>query len=116
MKIFRLKYVVETFSSFTMIIFLNMSFVLAEVSALKMDQDKEMIKNIAALIAGCASEEEPGGTTDEDNSVNEILLMLHHHPHAPHSIDDLYTNKARITTLGVPRLAYYEIFSPPPEV
>ena len=115
MKIFRLKYVIETFSLVTMVIFLNMSFVLVEVSALKMDQDKEMIKNIAALIAGCASEEEPGGTTDEDNAFNEIQLMLHHHPHAPHSIDDLYTNMARITTLGVPRLAYYEIFSPPPE-
>lgn len=115
MKIFRLKYVIETFSLVTMVIFLNMSFVLAEVSALKMDQDKEMIKNIAALIAGCASEEEPGGTSDEDNTVNEIQLMVHHHTHAPHSIDDLTKDKARISTLGVPSLGNYEIFSPPPE-
>ena len=116
MKIFRLKYVVETLSLFTMIIFLNMSFVLAEVSALKMDQDKEMIKNIAALIAGCTSEEEPGGSADEDNTVTEIQLMLHHHSHTPSSIDILSKSKARTTTFGVPRLGNYEIFSPPPEV
>ena len=115
MKIFRLKYVVETFSLFTMIIFLNMSFVLAEVSALKMDQDKAMIKNIAALIAGCTSEEEPGGASDEDNSINEIELMLNHHTHTLHSIDLLSKNKAGMTTSGVPRLGNYEIYSPPPE-
>jgi hypothetical protein len=115
MKIFRQKYVVETFSLFTLIIFLNMSFVLAEVSALKMDQDNAIIKNIAALIAGCTSEEEPGGTSDEDNTVNEIQLMLDHHTHTPYFIDILSKNKARTTTLGVPRLGNYEIFSPPPE-
>ena len=115
MKIFRLKYVIETFSLVTMVIFLNMSFVFVEVSALKMDQDKQMIKNIAALIAGCTSEEEPGGTSDEDNTVNEIQLMLHHHPHTPSSVDILFRSKARLTTLGVPRLGNYEIFSPPPE-
>lgn len=115
MKIFRLKYVVEMFAIFTGIIFLNMSFVLVEVSALKMDQDKEMIKNIAALIAGCANEEEPGGSADEDNTVNEIQLLLHHGSHKAHSTDSLSKNKARITTLGVPTLGIYEIDSPPPE-
>ena len=114
MKIFRLKYVVETFSLFTMIIFLNMSFVLAEVSALKMDQSNGMNKNIAALIAGCTSEEEPGGGSDEDNSVN-VELTLNHHTHTLHSIDLLFKNKAGITTSGVPRLGNYEIYSPPPE-
>ena len=92
MKIFRLKYVVETLSLFTMIIFLNMSFVLAEVSALKTDQDNAIIKSIAALISGCASD-----------------------THTPHSIDILSKDKAKTTTLGVPRLGNYEIFSPPPE-
>jgi hypothetical protein len=115
MKIFRLKYVVETLSLFTMIIFLNMSFVMAEVSALKTDQAKAIIKDIAALIAGCASEEEAGSTSDEDNTTNEIQLMLDYHTHTPHSIDILSKDKARTTTLGVPRLGNYEIFSPPPE-
>jgi len=107
MKIFRLKYVVETLSLFTMIIFLNMSFVLAEVSALKMDQDNAIIKNIAALIAGCTSEEEAGGSSDEDNTVSEIQLMLHYHQQTPNSIDIISKEKARITTLGVPRLGNY---------
>ena|SRR5688572_3098293 len=115
MKLFRLKYVVETFSLFTAIIFLNMSFVLAEISALKMDQDKQMIESIAVLIAGCTSEEEPGSTSDEDNSVNEIQLLLHHGSHAINSMDSLSKKKARVSTLGVPRLGNYEIFSPPPE-
>jgi hypothetical protein len=115
MKVFRLKCVVEMFSLFTGIIFLNMSFVLAEVSALKMDQDKQMIENIAALIAGCTSEEESGGASDEDNTVNEIQLISHHGSHPPSSIDDLSKNKLRITTSGAPRLGNYKIFSPPPE-
>ena len=115
MKIFRLKYVVETLWLFTMVIFLNMSFVMAEVSALKTDQDNAIIKNIAALISGCASEEEAGNASDEDNPVNEIQLMLDHQTHTPQFIDILSKNKAKTTTLGVPRLGNYEILSPPPE-
>ena len=39
---------------FTGLIFLNMSFFLAEVSALELTKDKKMLKNIALLISSSA--------------------------------------------------------------
>jgi hypothetical protein len=116
MKLFRLKGVTQAFALFTGIIFLNMSFVLAEVAAIKMDQDKQLLGNIAALFAGCSAEEETGNSADEDSSVCEIDLILHHaHRHSVYH-ELLFKNKAGITTVGLPQLGHYEIYSPPPEV
>lgn len=65
---------------FTGIAFLNMSFFLAEVSALKLDKNQKMLENIAKLIAGAASEEEKdifGSASEEDNlTQSELDLFL----------------------------------------
>ena len=116
MKFFRLNGVIEAFALFTGIIFLNMSFILAEVAVLKMEEDKQLLKNVAALIAGCSAEEEPGHSADEDTSVSEIDLILHAAKHPVPGTGLVFKNRAGITTAGIPSLGNYEIYSPPPEV
>lgn len=116
MKLFRLKGVTQAFALFTGIVFLNMSFILAEVAAIKIDHDKQLLRNIAALFAGCSAEEETGNSADEDTAVSEIDLILNytHRPSVGREL--LFKNRAGITTVGIPRLGHYEIYSPPPEV
>ncbi|MBT1686548.1 hypothetical protein [Dawidia soli] len=82
MKVFRNQVVRRLATLFTGVVFLNMSFFLAEVSALKLTQNKKMVENIAKLVAGAASEEEKdvfGGNGSEDlKGVTEIDLLLDH--------------------------------------
>jgi hypothetical protein len=82
MKVFRNRVVLTLTTLLTGVLFLNMSFFLAEVSALKLTQNKKMVENIAKLVAGAASEEEKdafGGSGSEDlKGVTEIDLLLHH--------------------------------------
>ena len=119
MKLFRLKYVSNTFTLVTGIIFLNMSFFLAEVTALKLDQDKQMMENISKLLSGCAAEEEKdvfGGSSDEDTTAKEIDLIFNYHTHSPGDASLMSKNKLHAFSQGIPQLGNYEIFSPPPEV
>jgi hypothetical protein len=107
MKVFRIKCVINGLSLFTCVIFLNMSFVLVEISALKMDQDKQM--------ASCAAEEEPGGTADEDSTVSELDLIFSNSSNAGTKTDFSNGIKYSIWSHGHPRLAEFEICNPPPE-
>lgn len=118
MRLFRLKYVSNTLTLFTGIIFLNMSFFLAEVSALKLHKDKKMMENISKLLSGSAAEEEKDifGGSDEDNTAKEIDLIFNYHTYDPGYVSLLSKNKLDVFSRGVPQLGNYEIFSPPPEV
>jgi hypothetical protein len=58
MKFFRAILIRKTCAIFTGLLVLNMSFFLAEVQALKLLRDKQMVENIAKLILGAANEEE----------------------------------------------------------
>jgi len=119
MKLFRLKYVSNTFTLITGIIFLNMSFFLAEVTALKLHQDKQMMETISKLLSGCAAEEEKdifGGSSDEDSTAKEIDLIFDYHTHSPGYFPLMSKNKLHAFSQGIPQLGNYEIFSPPPEV
>ena len=102
---------------FTGVIFLNMSFFLAEVSALKMHQDKKMFANIVKLISSSAAEEEKDafGGTDEDNSAKEVDLIFGYSVHTIHNHISEVNNKRSVFDQGVPLLGSYEIYSPPPE-
>ena len=73
---------------FTGLIFLNMSFFLAEVSALKLNQDKKMVSNIIKLISSSAAEEEKDafGGADEDCSAKEVDLIFNYSTHTFHCI------------------------------
>jgi hypothetical protein len=103
---------------FTALVFLNMSFFLAEVSALKLTQDKKMIENIARLISSSAAEEEKdvfGGLADEDCSAKEVDLIFNYAVHSIHSHVIFIDNKRGNHDQGLPQLGSYETFSPPPE-
>ena len=115
MKVFRIKYVINALTLFTGVVFLNMSFILAEISALKVDRDKEMARNLSILVASSAAEEEPGGTSDEDSTVSEMDLIFSHSTHAVIVTTISHGIKYGIWSFGHPRLAEYEITTPPPE-
>jgi hypothetical protein len=55
----------------------NMSFFLAEVDALELLHNKQMVENIAKLIMGAATEEEKdfSGCAEEGNFVKKIDLL-----------------------------------------
>ena len=102
---------------FTAIIFLNMSFFLAEVSALKLHKDKELIANIAKLLSTSAAEEERDvfGATDEDHTSRVVDLIFSYTIHTVlDNIIDI-NNKRCIGNEGLTAIGNYEIFSPPPE-
>ncbi len=67
---------------FTGLLFLNMSFFLAEVKALKLDKDKALLENIIKLVAGSLTEEEKegGGSSGEEpeSFAKEIDLLYAH--------------------------------------
>jgi len=118
MKFLRIKSVSNALSLFTGIVFLNMSFFLAEVSALKLDKDKKMIENIAKLIAGSSSEEEKdvfGGAADEDSAAKEIDLIFSYTIYTPDGFAYILKSDGHLLKHGLPRLGNYEIYSPPPE-
>ena len=117
MRIFRNMRVKNLMTLFTGLIFLNMSFFLAEVAALKLNQDKKMFANIVKLLSTSAAEEEKDvfGGTDEDNAAKEINLIFNYSTHSLDSdILDL-NNKRSVFDQGLPLLGSYEIYSPPPE-
>jgi hypothetical protein len=118
MLIFRNKRIKNAMALFTGLIFLNMSFFLAEVSALKLTQDKKMMQNIALLISSSAAEEEKdafGGAADEDCSAKEVDLIFNYSTHTIHGHEIVIKNKRGSHPQGLPLLGSYEIYSPPPE-
>ena len=117
MLIFKNTYARNAMALFTGLIFLNMSFFLAEVSALGLTKDKQMVKNIALLISSSAAEEEKdafGGMADEDHSAKGVDLIVSYTTHTIYGHEILITRHG-IHEPGVPLLGSYEIYSPPPE-
>ena len=116
MLIFRINAYKNAMTLFTGLIFLNMSFFLAEVSALKLNQDKQMIGNIAKLISSSAAEEEKDvfGGSSEDCSAKEIDLLFEYNTDSATGYI-LLTKSRRAFVAGSPLLGSYEIYSPPPE-
>ena len=102
---------------FTGLIFLNMSFFLAEVSALKLNQDKKTFANIVKMITNSAAEEEKDvfGGTDEDCSAKEVDLIFNYSTHSIYSYISALNKKRSVFDQGIPLLGSYEIYSPPPE-
>jgi hypothetical protein len=117
MRIFRNMRVKNLMTLFTGLIFLNMSFFLAEVAALKLNQDKKMFANIVKLLSTSAAEEEKDvfGGTDEDSTGKEINLIFNYSTHSiqSHTLD--LNHKRTVFDQGIPLLGSYEIYSPPPE-
>lgn len=115
MKVLRYQAVTRTFCLITGIIFLNMSFFLAEVPMLDL-KDKQMIDNICKLMLNGGLEEERDGHSGGSDapskefslSINESLLR--------HSAFYLITSKIhQISEDLYPHANHSEKYSPPPE-
>lgn len=81
MKFYRNTFVRKTLVLLTGVLVLNMSFFLAEVEALKLLHNKQMVENIAKLIMGAATEEEKdlSGAAEESGLIlKEIDLLFSH--------------------------------------
>ncbi|HTE34831.1 MAG TPA: hypothetical protein VK666_30850 [Chryseolinea sp.] len=118
MQAIRSSIISRLFSLVTGLIFLNMSLIMAEVSALKLDRDKELFGNIAKMISGCSSEEEADGVqglSDEDSSLEEINLIFDNQLDLSLSLVIDSNHKLSLQNQGVPRFGNYEIYCPPPE-
>jgi hypothetical protein len=113
MKVFRIRFVVNLFTLFTGVIFLNMSFVLAEISALRIDRNSEMAHSLSILVANSMAEEEPGAA-DEDSTLSGLDLIVNHHGHVG-AIDQYSSIKFNVWSHGHPKLGEFEICKPPPE-
>lgn len=117
MQCIRTSFVSRLTSLLTCVIFLNLSFVMVEVSVFKLDQTQQAVEGIAKLIADCSAEEENdglGGLSDED-PVKEIGAFV---------VTDFSTASFQsfespalsgVENQGIPRFGNYEIYSPPPE-
>jgi len=113
MKIFRIKYASKAFALFTGVVFLNMSFVLAEISALNIDRNNQMARNLWVLVASSMAEEE-SGAADEDSTFSELDFIVNHYPHVV-AIELVSANNFNIWSNGHTRLGEFEICNPPPE-
>lgn len=79
MKFYRNMFIRKTLVLLTGVLVLNMSFFLAEVEALKLLHNKQMVENIAKLIMGAATEEEKdlsGGAEESDPALKKIDLLF----------------------------------------
>lgn len=95
-------------------IFLNMSFFLAEVSLLEIN-NPDIIENVAKLFSSTGFEEERDGEAASDSDVKEVDVMINqinlHHcslfliaTKTNHTLEDHY-----------PHANYSQTFSPPPD-
>jgi hypothetical protein len=78
MKFYRTIFVRKAMAILTGLLVLNMSFFLAEVDALELLHNKQMVENIARLIMGAATEEEKdiSGCAEEGTFVKKIDLLF----------------------------------------
>ena len=115
MKMFRNQSALKIFTLFTAVIFLNMSFFLAEVSMLEL-KDKQIIENVCNLVLNGGLEEERDAHSGNDTALKVFSmagenLLLHH------SFRFLLASKMHLDAEEHYRHANHsQIFSPPPEL
>jgi len=118
MRMLRTTLVNGAFSLLTGMLFLNMSFFLAEVSALKMGKNKQLFENISRLLSGTSAEEEQdafASASDEDTFENEVDLLLTYSTYPPLAQILTPRHDVNIWKQGIPLIGIFEIDSPPPE-
>lgn len=116
MNSFRQHFLAKVFTLITGVIFLNMSFFLAEVSMLKFT-NQELVENIVKLISSSGFEEERDGETScNDSSAKEVGILIHQ-IEIHHTALFLTTEKIiRIKDDHYPHANYALNFSPPPDI
>jgi hypothetical protein len=117
MKFFRQHNIRYFFLLMTGLTFLNMSFFLAEVSALKGAYSKNAMENIARLFTNSLSEEETdtAETTERVGSVKELDLLgaqIHHLNFEQSEIENILKIFGNEQS---PQSGYFKIVTPPPD-
>ena len=100
----------------TGITFLNMSFFLAEISALKSAYNKNMLENIARMFTASLSEEETDpGTTEGNVAVREFDFLEGNLYHLQFEDKGIAHILKELGSHSVPHSGYSQIFTPPPD-
>jgi hypothetical protein len=113
---FRHRFFVRLFALLTGVMFLNMSFFLAEVSALEIS-DKGLIENIAKLVSSSGFEEERDGESSESDSAAKEVDLLNNQVQIHHQSLFLTATKANHSWENLyPHANYSQTFTPPPDL
>jgi len=116
MKLFRNQSGTKLFSLFTGIIFLNMSFFLAEVCLLEI-KDKKMIENVCNLVLNGGLEEERDAHSGGSDAPLKMFSVAGDNMLLHHSSLFLIAAKMQLDAEDHYRHANHsQIFSPPPEL
>ena len=115
MNSFRTKYFAKAFSVITGLLFLNMSFFLAEMAMLKVS-DRQILENIVRLIATGGFEEERDGDTQNEIDTSLEDFLIPHLPTSEQSLLSLLTKVHQAPEDLYPHANYSQTFSPPPDL
>lgn len=115
MNSFRQHFLARVFTLVTGVIFLNMSFFLAEVTVLKFT-NQELVENIAKLISSSGFEEERDGeASGNDSSAKEVDILIHHIQIHHTALFRVTEKIVRVIDDHYPHANYSLNFSPPPD-
>ena len=103
---------VNVFSLVTGVIFLNMSFLLAEVSILERVRSNQASLSLTMALANAMAEEEPGSGKESSFSESDIIV---NHWAKVEMIDIFSNNKFGAWSHGHPIPGEFEIRKPPPQ-
>ena len=118
MKFFRQIHFQRILTVVTGIVFLNMSFFLAELSYFEIGKENEkMLENLVRLVAGVSEEEKDGAHTSSESSsmAKEVDLFIAHHPGDSHPGYTLVENNFHNIPANNPKSGMYETPLQPPE-
>jgi hypothetical protein len=119
MKIFRIQLIRKLTAVCTGLIFLNMSFFMAEVNALELEKKNiHLLENLVRLIAGIGYEEEKdifGDSSSSESLSKEIDLFINPHPFSSSRLEIDISASHADDILSKPISGNYETFTPPPE-
>jgi hypothetical protein len=117
MRFFRNRFVAVCFLAIAGITFINMTFLLAEVSVLEKAYDKTTLENIARMISSSMAEEEQDASeSSEGNQALQEMDFLHSNHYHLKLEDTGVSNILKI--FGVhsnPHPGYFSLFTPPPD-
>jgi hypothetical protein len=115
---FREHFLSKAITVLTTVVFLNMSFFLAEVSMLELEKDGRFTKIIVLILTGACFEEERevgGDLAEEDTAAKKIELVFGYMTYSSGGHELLVRDNRFISDHRIPLGGNYETFSPPPE-
>ena len=120
MKFFRLAYVRKSLTIFTGVVFLNLSFFLAEIKALELDKrNQQLIENLVRVFSNISEEEKDvfGGESHDSgsSSIKEVDLYVLDHGKSGSGSFITILKKYQDTHNRLPKSRASETPSQPPE-